>query len=50
MVLKKVNMSGSVSSVNVGELTESRPITNVSQALAGVAAGVSVMSGSNQPE
>ena len=42
-------MSGSVSSVNVGELTESRPITNVSQALAGVAAGVSVMSGSNQP-
>lgn len=46
---KKVNMSGSVSSVNVGELTESRPITNVSQALAGVAAGVSVMSGSNQP-
>lgn len=46
---KKVNMSGSVSSVNVGELTESRPITNISQALAGVAAGVSVMSGSNQP-
>lgn len=46
---KKVNMSGSVAAVNVGELTESRPITNVSQALAGVAAGVSVMSGSNQP-
>lgn len=46
---KKVNMSGSVSSINVNELTESRPITNVSQALAGVAAGVSVMSNSNQP-
>lgn len=46
---KKVNMSGSVSAVNVSEITESRPITNVSQALAGVAAGVSVMSSSNQP-
>lgn len=46
---KKVNMSGSVSAVNVSELTESRPITNVSQALAGVAAGVNVMSSSNQP-
>lgn len=46
---KKVNLSGSVSSVNVSELTESRPITNVSQALAGLAAGVQVSAASNQP-
>ncbi len=46
---KKVNLTGSVSSINVSELTESRPITNVSQALAGMAAGVQVASSSNQP-
>lgn len=46
---KKVNMTGSVSAVNVAELAESRPITNVSQALAGMAAGVSVRSNNNQP-
>lgn len=46
---KKVNMTGSVSSIDVSELTESRPITNVSQALAGMAAGVSVKSNNNQP-
>lgn len=46
---KKVNMTGSVSAVNVAEMAKSRPITNVSQALAGVAAGVSVMSNNNQP-
>jgi TonB-linked SusC/RagA family outer membrane protein len=46
---KKVNLSGSVSSINVGELMESRPITNVSHALAGMAAGVQVSSASNQP-
>ncbi len=48
-VQKKVNMTGSVSAINMTELTESRPITNVSQALAGMAAGVQVTSGSNQP-
>lgn len=48
-VQKKVNMTGSVSSINMNELTESRPITNVSQALAGLAAGVQVTSSSNQP-
>lgn len=48
-VQKKVNLSGSVSSVNVAELSESRPITNVSHALAGMAAGVNVQSASNQP-
>lgn len=46
---KKVNLSGSISTINVGELTESRPITNISQALAGMAAGVTVTSRSNQP-
>lgn len=46
---KKVNLSGSVSSVNVSELTESRPVTNVSQVLAGMAAGVQVSSTANQP-
>lgn len=46
---KKVNLSGSVASVNVSELAESRPITNVSHALAGMAAGVQVTSASNQP-
>lgn len=46
---KKVNMSGAVASINMDELTESRPVTNVSQALAGLAAGVNVSSGSNRP-
>lgn len=46
---KKVNLSGSLSTINVNELTESRPITNVSHALSGLAAGVSVQMSSNQP-
>lgn len=46
---KKVNMSGSVASVNVEKLMESRPITSVSQVLAGTAAGVQVTSGNNRP-
>lgn len=46
---KKVNLTGSVSTLNVREMTESRPLTNISQALAGMASGVSVMSSSNQP-
>ena len=46
---KKVNLSGSVSTINVAELTESRPITNVSHALAGLAAGVNVQGSTNQP-
>ena len=48
-VQKKVNLSGAVASVNVSELTESRPITNISNALSGLAAGVSVTSASNRP-
>ena len=46
---KKVNMTGAVSAINVSELAESRPLTNVSQALAGLASGVSVTSNHNQP-
>ncbi len=48
-VQKKVNLSGSVSSVDVSELTESRPVSNISQVLAGVAAGVQVTSANNKP-
>ena len=46
---KKVSLSGSVSAVNVAEITESRPIVNISSALSGMAAGVSVTSSSNLP-
>lgn len=46
---KKVNLSGSISTVNVGKLTESRPVTNIGNALVGMAAGVNVTSGSNAP-
>lgn len=48
-IQKKVDMTGSVSAINVNELAESRPVNNVSQALAGLAAGVSVTSNNNQP-
>lgn len=46
---KKVNLSGSVASVNISELTDSRPITNVSSALYGTAPGVYVNSSNNRP-
>ena len=46
---KKVNLSGSVASVDMNELAESRPITNVTNALAGVAAGLQVTSSNNRP-
>lgn len=46
---KKVDLSGSVSAINVSELTESRPVTNISQAMAGLAAGVQVTSANNRP-
>lgn len=47
-VQKKVNLTGSISSVSTKEL-ESRPITQASQALAGLASGVSVSQGSGRP-
>lgn len=46
---KKVNLSGSVSSVKIDDIAEKRPITNLSSGLAGMAAGVSVTSSSNVP-
>lgn len=46
---KRVDLTGSVSSINMEDLAESRPITNVSQALSGLAAGVTVTSSSNRP-
>lgn len=46
---KKVNLTGSVSSVNIGDIAEKRPVTNLSSGLAGMAAGVSVTSSSNVP-
>ena len=46
---KKVNLTGSVASVNVADLQESRPMTNITQALAGQAAGVRVTMDNNQP-
>ena len=46
---KKVNLSGSITSVNVGEMTESRPLTSISTALAGTAPGVHIASTNNLP-
>lgn len=46
---KKVNLTGSVSSVNFEEQAMSRPITNVSNALAGLSAGVQVQQNSGNP-
>lgn len=46
---KKVNLSGSVASVNMDDIAEKRPVTNLSSGLAGMAAGVSVTSSSNMP-
>lgn len=46
---KKVNLTGAVSTINVADIQESRPITNISQALGGQAAGVRMQMGSNQP-
>lgn len=46
---KKVNLTGSVSSVNMADIAEKRPVTNLSSGLAGMAAGVSVTSSSNVP-
>lgn len=45
---QKVNLTGSVSSVESEEL-ENRPITQASQALAGLASGVTVSQGSGRP-
>lgn len=46
---KKVNLTGSVAAVDVNKMSESRPINNLSTALAGMVAGVKITSGSNAP-
>lgn len=46
---KKVNLSGSVDAIKMDQLVESRPISNISQGLAGLAAGVQVTAESNKP-
>lgn len=48
-VQKKANLTGSVSSVNFEDQAMSRPITNVSSALAGLSSGVQVMQTSGRP-
>mgnify|MGYP000415258697 CR=1 FL=1 len=46
---KKVNLTGSVTSINFADQTEGRPIMSVSSALSGLAAGMNVTQGSGQP-
>ena len=46
---KKVNVTGSVTSIDFGKSSEGRPILSTSSALAGMAPGMSVMQGSGQP-
>ena len=46
---KKVNLTGSISSVNFEDQALSRPVTNVSNALAGLSAGVQVQQSSGNP-
>ena len=46
---KKVNLTGSVASVDYSKEALSRPITSTAQALEGLSAGVSVMQGSGRP-
>ena len=46
---KKVNLTGSVSTVNFEDMAESRPITSVASALAGMSAGLSVRTTSSDP-
>lgn len=45
---KKVNLTGSIASISSKEL-ENRPITQTSQALAGLVSGITVIQGSSQP-
>ncbi len=46
---KKVNITGSVTSIDFSKQSESRPILSTSSALAGLAPGMSVMQESGQP-
>lgn len=46
---KKVNLTGAVSTVDLSKVAETRPVTNLSSALAGMAPGLYVRSGNNDP-
>jgi len=48
-VQKKVNLTGSVASVDMNEIVQGRPITNVSNGLAGLVPGLQVISANNRP-
>jgi len=48
-VQKKVNLSGAVTSVNFDKTMQSRPVTDLSTALSGMAPGVSISQASGQP-
>ena len=48
-VQKKANLTGAVSTINVSKEIASRPLTNLSTALAGMSAGLQVMQSSGQP-
>lgn len=46
---KKVNLTGAVATVDMEEQAKSRPMTTISQALSGAAAGLNVMQQGGQP-
>lgn len=46
---KKLNLSGSIATVNYDQELQNRPITDVSQALSGMASGISVSQTTGQP-
>lgn len=46
---KKINLSGSVASINLADLSETRPITNITQGLQGQLAGLSIEQTSGLP-
>ncbi|MCW3463415.1 SusC/RagA family TonB-linked outer membrane protein [Chitinophaga nivalis] len=48
-VQKKINLSGAVTSVNFDKAMQSRPVTDLSTALSGMAPGVSIAQASGQP-
>ena len=46
---KKVNLTGSVATINLADETMSRPVTTISSALSGMAAGLNVMQTTAKP-
>ena len=46
---KKVNMTGSVSSIKFDDVATSRPITNISSALSGLSSGVTIRQSTGRP-